>query len=216
MNKKQILNQTVDKINEKNNQVVVFNANDLIEVKNTSNKSITQEVEMSTPKKEKKSRSMFDKLYKTNVNDHVEEKGKFSYLSWAYAWAEVKKLYPKAMYKIKQFGENQLPYIYDDKTGYMVFTEVTIEDLTYTMWLPVMDNYNRAMKNPTMSDINKALMRCLVKNLAMFGLGLYIYAGEDLPEDDFLDECTGNENIVSIVKELKNMEQTLANSKKEY
>ena len=120
-------------------------------------------------------------------------------MSWAYAWAEAKKRFPNLTYKIHLFGEKQLPYVYDENTGYMVFTEITIDGLTHSMWLPVMDSSNKAMKNKpytydtrykkgivvepaTMFDINKTIMRCLVKNLAMFGLGLYIYAGEDLPE----------------------------------
>ena len=108
-----------------------------------------------------------------------------------------------------KFGEQQLPYVYDEKTGYMVFTKVEIEGITHEMWLPVMDSANKAMKDKpytykvkkynyqtksyepiektveaaTMFDINKTIMRCLTKNLAMFGLGLYIYAGEDLPEN---------------------------------
>lgn len=139
----------------------------------------------------------FEKLYRVNVNDYTEEKNGLTYLSWANAWAEVKKIYPDAQYTIKRF-DNNLPYVYDENTGYMVFTDVTIEGITYEMWLPVMDGANKAMKNTTytyktkygektveqatMFDINKTIMRCLVKNLAMFGLGLYIYAGEDLPE----------------------------------
>ena len=76
-------------------------------------------------------------------------------------------------------------YMHDDKLGYMVFTKVTIKGLTREMWLPVMDYKNKAMiDNATMFDINKTIMRCLTKNLAMFGLGLYIYAGEDLPTDE--------------------------------
>jgi hypothetical protein len=141
----------------------------------------------------------FEKLYRVNVNDYTEEKNGLTYLSWANAWAEVKKIYPDAQYTIKRF-DNNLPYVYDENTGYMVFTDVTIEGLTYEMWLPVMDGANKAMKNTaytyktkygektvepaTMFDINKTIMRCLVKNLAMFGLGLYIYAGEDLPETE--------------------------------
>lgn len=149
----------------------------------------------------------FDKLYEINVNNHTEEKNGLTYLSWAWAWQEVKKVYPDATYIIKKF-ENSLPYVYDEKIGYMVFTEVTIEGLTHEMWLPVMDGANKSMKSEpytyqskkwnnvekkydmvektveaaTMFDINKTIMRCLVKNLAMFGLGLYIYAGEDLPQ----------------------------------
>ncbi len=143
--------------------------------------------------------NIFEKLFKINVNNYTEKKDGLTYLSWTYAWAEVKKIYPSAEYKIRLFGEEQLPYVYDKNTGYMVFTDVTIEGITHTMWLPVMNSANKAMKSEpytydtkykkgikveaaTMFDINKTIMRCLVKNLAMFGLGLYIYAGEDLPE----------------------------------
>lgn len=154
---------------------------------------------------------IFNYLFSLDVNDRVEKKkvggGKsLSYLSWAWAWAEVKKAFPEANYEIERF-DNHLPYIYDPLTGYMVFTKVTIGNMTHEMWLPVMDGANKAMKSEpyeyevikwtngkrdgftlkkveaaTMFDVNTAIMRCLVKNLAMFGLGLYIYAGEDLPE----------------------------------
>lgn len=142
----------------------------------------------------------FEKLYTINVNEKVEKKEGLSYLTWSFAWAELKKIYPDATYTIKKFGDKQLPYVFDENTGYMVFTDVTINGITYEMWLPVMDSKNKAMKNvsydyttkygtktvdaATMFDVNKTIMRCLVKNLAMFGLGLYIYAGEDLPEGE--------------------------------
>ena len=158
-------------------------------------------------------KNTFETLFHLDVNEHVEQKktGKatLSYLSWAWAWAEVKKRYPEASYTIHKF-ENNLPYVHDEHTGYMVFTEVTIDGVTHEMWLPVMDGANNAMKSKpytyevkeyknykptgnmiekkveaaTMFDVNKTIMRCLVKNLAMFGLGLYIYSGEDLPEPE--------------------------------
>lgn len=124
----------------------------------------------------------FEDLYKVNVSDKTEKKGNLTYLSWCWAWAEFKKVYPDANYEVKKF--NGLPYVHDEKTGYMVYTSVTAEGLTYEMWLPVMDARNKTLKNAEMFDINKTIMRCLTKNLAMFGLGLYIYAGEDLPEDE--------------------------------
>ena len=153
------------------------------------------------PKAKTTNKNIFEKLNSLDVNSHVKKKKNLSYLSWTYAWAETKKLYPDVSYKVKQFGENQLPYVYDENTGYMVFTSITIEGTTYDMWLAVMDNSNKAMKKEpytydtynkkdirveaaTMFDINNAIMRCLVKNLAMFGLGLYLYAGEDLPLGD--------------------------------
>ena len=140
---------------------------------------------------------VFKKLNAVNVNENTEKKNGLTYLSWAWAWAELKKVYPSATYKIRQFDGK--PYLYDENLGYMVMTEMTVEDITHEMWLPVMDGANKAMKAEpytvqtkykeitvqpaTMFDINTAIMRCLTKNIAMFGLGLYIYAGEDLPED---------------------------------
>lgn len=147
-------------------------------------------------------KTTFDILNSVNVNEHTEVKDtgktKLTYLSWAWAWAEVKKRFPAASYEIVKF--NGLPYVFDEKTGYMVYTTVTIDGITHEMWLPVMDGNNRAMMDhpyevqtkynkftvqaATMFDINKTIMRCLTKNLAMFGLGLYIYAGEDIPETE--------------------------------
>ena len=124
----------------------------------------------------------FEEVMKVNVNEKTEKKGNLTYLSWAWAWAEFKKLYPDATYEVKKF--DGLPYVHDTDTGYMVYTSVTADGLTYEMWLPVMDARNKTLMNATMFDINKTIMRCLAKNLAMFGLGLYIYAGEDLPEDE--------------------------------
>ena len=151
-----------------------------------------------------KTNDTFKKLYGINVNDKTETKEGLTYLSWAWAWAVVKSECPDATYNIKRF-ENGLPYVYDANTGYMVFTDVTIDGTTHEMWLPVMDSHNRAMKSEpytittkygkeirveaaTMFDINKTIMRCLVKNLAVFGLGLYIYAGQDLPDVDMSDD----------------------------
>lgn len=152
-------------------------------------------------------KSNFEKLLTLNVNDKVEKKkdgkSELTYLSWVYAWSEFKKVYPEASYEVKKFKNEitgiELPYMYDVDTGYMVCTNITADNLTYEMWLPVMNSNNKAMKSlpydyttqygtktvaaATMFDVNKAIMRCLVKNMAMFGLGLYIYAGEDLPED---------------------------------
>lgn len=138
-----------------------------------------------------KNKSVFETLSAINVNDKTEKKKDLTYLSWAWAWSEVKKAYPDATYKI---GETQE----DEVLGFMCHTEVTIQGETLPMWLPVMDGANKAMLRTSYSyatkygekvvepasmwDINKAIMRCLVKNLAMFGLGIYIYAGEDLPD----------------------------------
>lgn len=128
-------------------------------------------------------KSIFNELIAVDVKDHIEKKGNLNYLSWVWAWIEIKKRYPNATYEVEKF-ENDLPYVYDKNTGYMVFTKVCINGLTHEMHLPVMDYKNKAIKeNCTMFEINKTIMRCLTKNLAMFGLGLNIYAGEDIPED---------------------------------
>jgi hypothetical protein len=140
-----------------------------------------------------KNPTVFERLSAINVNDHVEKKSNLTYLSWAWAWSKTKTECPDATYKI---GETT----YDDALGFMCHTTVTIEDETLEMWLPVMDGANKSMKKTEYSystrfgdkkveaattfDINKTIMRCLVKNLAMFGLGIYIYAGEDLPEGE--------------------------------
>lgn len=146
----------------------------------------------------KEIREKFQELYSLNVNEYVEKKNDLSYLSWAYAWAEFKKIYPDATYEVKKDDAGRCYFGHED-IGYMVYTSVTAGGLTYEMWLPVMDGANKSMKAQpytyatkyaektveamTMFDVNKTVMRCLVKNLAMFGLGLYIYAGEDLPQD---------------------------------
>jgi hypothetical protein len=142
----------------------------------------------------------FEKLSAINVNDKVEKKKDLTYLSWAWAWSETKKICPDATYQVIEDPTTNKPYFYDENLGYMVMTQVTINNETLEMWLPVMDGANKSMlakpytyttrygeksvDAASMFDINKTLMRCLVKNLAMFGLGIYIYAGEDLPEGE--------------------------------
>ncbi len=143
--------------------------------------------------------SVFKTLNDINVNEHTEKKKNLTYLSWAWAWKSVKDKFHDASYYIFK-DENNKPYVYDENLGYMCFTSVTINEETLEMWLPVMDGANKAMKKESytystrygdkevqaasMFDINKTIMRCLVKNLAMFGLGIYIYSGEDLPTDE--------------------------------
>ena len=144
------------------------------------------------------------RLSAIDVTQFIEKKkdgdGK-SYISWANAWGMLIKEFPEAEYEIRWFGEenNKVPYL-KTKEGYMVFTSVTVCGHKREMWLPVQDSHFECLKEEPykityssgkvvtiaaadMNDVNKAIMRCLVKNLAMFGLGLYIYAGEDLPED---------------------------------
>ena len=146
---------------------------------------------------------MFNALKNLDLSNKCEKRDTLTYMSWSNAWSEFKSAYPSATYRILK-NENGLPYFSDPNLGIMVFTEVTVDDVIHQMWLPVMDSKNKAMKlepytysvwnnfkkafeektvqAASMFDINKTLMRCLVKNLAMFGLGLYIFQGDDLPE----------------------------------
>jgi hypothetical protein len=109
-----------------------------------------------------------------DVSKHIEKKGNLSYLSWAYAWGTLMTHYPNASYCYFE------PNI--DQNGTVeVEVELTVEDITRRMWLPVMDHRNKAIVNPTSRDVSDARMRCLVKCIALFGLGFSLYAGEDLP-----------------------------------
>jgi len=119
--------------------------------------------------------SAWDKLSAIDVNAHIEKKANLSYLSWAWAWGVLMKNCPDSTY---EFQPNE---IHADGSV-TVHCTLTVEKVTRSMWLPVMDHKNAAIKSPTSVDVNKAKMRCLTKCIAMFGLGHYIYAGEDLPE----------------------------------
>ena len=124
-----------------------------------------------------------ENLLKTNVNDHVEKKNNLSYLSWAWAWAEALKADQKATFKVEMFGDK---CFMDINGTAMVWVTVTIFDKPMTCQLPVMDYKNKAIPNPDAFAVNTAIMRCMTKALSLHGLGLYIYAGEDLPEKEQL------------------------------
>ena len=173
--------------------------------------------------------SVFNELNSLDVSKYIEKKntGKvtLSYLSWSYAWQEVKKRYPDAKATIKMIDGK--PYVFDPVTGYMVFTEVTINGETQEMWLPVMDSHNEAMLDKprtvktkyssytvdacTMFDINKTIMRCMAKNLAMFGLGLYIYNGEDLPESVEEEKRPNGQSNTTPSNDAMNLDAMLVN-----
>lgn len=113
-----------------------------------------------------------------NVNEHVQKKGNLSYLSWTWAWSTLMEKYPEAYYV---FQDNRL-----EDGSVMVECVLTIHEgeevATRTMWLPVMDHKNKAINNPNARDISDTRMRCLVKCLAMYGLGFYIFSGSDIPQ----------------------------------
>lgn len=141
-------------------------------------------------------KNYFQELYDINVNERVEQKNGLSYLSWAWAWAEVKKRYPDANYKIYE-TESGCFYFTDGHTCW-VKTGVTINGIEHIEFLPVMDYKNKSIPvdSVTSFDVNKAIQRSLTKAVARHGLGLYIYAGEDLPESDVVRcEVCGKEIV---------------------
>ena len=123
---------------------------------------------------DKKEVNRFVELAAINVGQNIEKKGRFSYLSWSFAVAELMRLDPMASWEFHEpqhFGQTM-----------MVSCTLTAFNKPVYMWLPVIDHSNRAIKDPDAMAVNKAMMRCLVKAIAAHGLGLYIYAGEDLPD----------------------------------
>lgn len=134
--------------------------------------------------------SVFETLNAVNVNGHTEKKNNLTYLSWAWAWTEVKKAFPDARYTIYETPDGCI-YWTDGRTCW-VKTGVTINGLEHIEYLPVMDFRNAAipLDNVTSTDVNKAIQRSLTKACARHGLGLYIYAGEDLPESEQTEQRT--------------------------
>ena len=120
-------------------------------------------------------KDIWQKLSAIDCSAHVEKKNSMNYLSWAWAWATLMEHYPEAQYSF------DAPQVFPDQTQ-MVFCTVNIGECSRRMWLPVMDHRNKAIQNPDAFATNTAMMRCLVKCLALYGLGHYIYAGEDLPQ----------------------------------
>ena len=126
--------------------------------------------------------STYDKLAKIDVNELKEKKGRFDYLSWPYAVQELLKVVPDATWDIHIFDVDgfQCPYM-KTPTGYFVQVTVIANSVGRTQIHPVLDNYNKTLIEPTAFQINTSIQRCLVKAIALHGVGLYIYAGEDLP-----------------------------------
>ena len=183
-------------------------------------------------------KNLYKDLIAVDVSSHIQKKNGLNYLSWAWAWSYTISKFPSATFDIWK-DEQGRPYIYDEKLGYMVFTKVTIEGETREMWLPVMDGANKAMKDvryaykvkeykggratgnyidkyveaATMFDINTAIMRCLVKNLALFGLGLTLYAGEDLPTGDEETDKAKEETVKEYKKAEANPDEPISEEK---
>ena len=128
--------------------------------------------------------STFMKLYKTDVSEYVQKKGKFNYLSWAYAVQELKKACPSARWGVTK-AEDGAPY-FKTECGYFVEVWVDVDGVSLSQVHPVLDNRNQPIDNPNAFQLNTSLQRALAKAIALHGLGLYIFAGEDLPEPDKL------------------------------
>jgi hypothetical protein len=150
-------------------------------------KNITQINKIMTEKK----LNYFEQLNNINVQDKIEKKGNLSYLSWAFAWEQLKIKHPKAQYKIYE-REDGIIYWTDGKTAW-VKVSATVDDMEHIEYLPIMDYKNKSIPVDQVSsfNVNTSIQRALTKAIARHGLGLYIYAGEDIPsqeKDDLLEE----------------------------
>ena len=155
-------------------------------------------------------------LLKINVNDHTEKKNGLTYLSWAWAWQEALKADQTATFDVQTFDGK--PYMDVNGTG-MVWVTVTLFGQPRTCMLPVMDYKNKPILNPDAFAVNTAIMRCMTKALALHGLGIYIYAGDDLPQSDApttMGELTKQEDAPKyekiVAKTAPKADQTLDNS----
>lgn len=138
-------------------------------------------------------KNYFTELASIDVTKHVEKKGRFSYLSWSWAVDQLLKKCPDATWRVVRF--DGLPYL-KTEIGYFVEVEVTVNNITRSQIHPVLDNYNKPIATPTSFQINTSIQRCLAKAIALHGLGLYIYSGEDIPQDDEPKQTSKQQSIV--------------------
>lgn len=141
----------------------------------------------------------YNEIRKINVNEHTDKKGKFTYLSWAWAVDQLLQLDPKATW------DYQAPMQFGDTL--MVFCSVTAFGKTMTAQLPVLNHQNKAISNPNAMDVNTAMQRCLAKAIALHGLGLYIYAGEDVPDEPTPDLTAEAQLWVGSIKDCKTIDE---------
>ena len=158
--------------------------------------------------------NVFKTLNAINVNKQTEKKGRFTYLSWAWAVSELLKAYPKAEWEVKRF--NNLPYL-KTELGYFVEVELNINGVKRSQIHPVLDHHNNPIKAPNAFQINTSIQRALAKAISLHGLGLYIYAGEDLPEIDRKEEKKTSKPPTKVKKILDDIvELSLNKSKQRY
>lgn len=142
-------------------------------------------------------KSVFEILSEIDTSSYQMNKNGFTYLSWAHAWRATKKRFPNAQFEIINF--DNLPF-QKTEIGYFVSVSVTIESTTHNEIMPVLDYANRPLKNPNVFDINKSHKRCLVKALALHGLGIHVFAGEDIPDETESIE-NSRKQLIDLLKE---------------
>ena len=152
--------------------------------------------------------NVFETLNKVDVSEHMEKKGQFNYLSWAHAVRELLKVCPTATWEVHLFDRGdgtKQPFMSDDTGGY-VQVSVDVDGVIRTQIHPVLDNRNQTIKTPNAFQVNTSIQRCLAKAIALHGLGLYLFAGEDLPQADELKK-KHIDNIIKLAEKLESKEQ---------
>ena len=147
----------------------------------------------------KTTQSTFMKLFKTDVSEYVKQKGKYNYLSWCFAVQELKRACPAARWGVTK-AEDGSPFL-KTECGYFVEVWVDVDGVNLSQIHPVLDNRNNPIEKPNAFQINTSLQRALAKCIALHGLGLYIFAGEDLPEPNALTP-TEEDNLYDLAKPL--------------
>ena len=145
-----------------------------------------------------KKTNYFTELDMVDVTRHIEKKGKFSYLSWAYAVRELKKRHPEATWIVHEYGEEGIPFVATE-CGFFVKVTVIVNDVEMTQVHPILNHQNQPIAAPNSFQINTSIQRCLAKAIALHGLGIHLYAGEDLPPSPPLDD----KQVQTLLKMLK-------------
>ena len=144
-----------------------------------------------------KKTNYFTELDQVDVTKHIEKKGKFSYLSWAYAVRELKKRHPEATWVVHEYGENCVPFV-STECGFFVKVTVIVNDVEMTQVHPVLNHSNKPIATPNSFEINTSIQRCLAKAIALHGLGIHLFAGEDLPPSPPLTEEQTNQLLATL------------------
>ena len=152
-------------------------------------------------------------LKAVDIKDMIEKKGKFSYISWAMAWSALCDIYPDATME-KHCNEHGFPVFKDENGWCFTKVTVTVNGKSITEMLPVLNNFNKPIKNPDSMDINSSLQRCLAKAIALHGLGVHVYSGEDivdipdnLGEEDAKPKASQKPEVKKVEEEVKKVEE---------